>query len=60
MAWQAADGPRSLPVRERGYVPGELRLLCAAAGFDVEHLWGGTAGAWGAGPSSSTRWRSWS
>ena len=30
-----------------GYVPIELRLLCRMAGFEVEHVWGGTAGAWG-------------
>jgi SAM-dependent methyltransferase len=48
--WQAEDGPRRLPVRERGYVPGELALLCGAAGFAVEHVWGGTAGAWGRRP----------
>ncbi len=47
MEWEAADGSRSLPVRERGYVPSELALLCRTAGFVVEHVWGGTAGSWG-------------
>jgi cyclopropane fatty-acyl-phospholipid synthase-like methyltransferase len=50
MEWQADDGPRSLPVRERGYVPSELALLCRTAGFAVDHVWGGTAGAWGRRP----------
>ncbi|HEX5640878.1 MAG TPA: class I SAM-dependent methyltransferase [Thermoleophilia bacterium] len=50
MEWQAEDGPRSLPVRERGYVPSELVLLCRSAGFVVEHVWGGTAGDWGRRP----------
>ncbi len=50
MEWQADDGPRSLPIRERGYVPSELVLLCRAAGFTVEHVWGGTAGDWGRRP----------
>lgn len=38
------QGTRSVPVRERGYVPTELRLLMTAAGFAVEGMWGGTAG----------------
>jgi len=50
MEWQAEDGPRSLPMRERGYVPSELVLLCRSAGFAVEHVWGGTAGDWGRRP----------
>jgi hypothetical protein len=50
MEWESADGPRSLPVRERGYVPSELALLCRTAGFAVEHVWGGTAGSWGRRP----------
>lgn len=50
MEWQAEDGPRRVPIRERGYVPSELVLLCRTAGFDVEHVWGGTAGAWGRRP----------
>ena len=44
------DGPRSLPVRERGYEPGELALVCRTAGFAVEHVWGGTAGDRGRRP----------
>jgi SAM-dependent methyltransferase len=50
MEWQAEGGPRRLPVRERGYAPSELVLLCRTSGFDVEHVWGGTAGAWGRRP----------
>ena len=50
MEWQAEDGPRSLPFRERGYVPSEVVLLCRGAGFAVEHVWGGTAGNWGRRP----------
>jgi len=43
-----AGGRTSL--RERGFVPTELRLLFRAAGLDVLHIWGGTAGAWNRGP----------
>jgi SAM-dependent methyltransferase len=50
MEWQAADGPRTLPFRERGYVPSEVVLLARGAGFGVEHVWGGTAGNWGRRP----------
>ena len=32
MEWQAEDGPRSLPIRQRGYVPSELVLLCRESG----------------------------
>ena len=38
------EGRRAVRVRERGYVPTELRLLLSVAGFEVEALWGGTAG----------------
>ncbi len=44
------DGPRELSIRQRGYVPSELVLLCRGAGFIVEHVWGGTAGNWGRRP----------
>jgi len=47
MKWEAEDGPRSLRLRERGYAPSELALLCRTEGFAVEHVWGGTAGNWG-------------
>jgi SAM-dependent methyltransferase len=48
--WETSDGSRRRPVRHRGYVPSELALLCRTAGFDVEHVWGGTAGSWGRRP----------
>jgi len=34
-------------VRERSYVPTELVMLLRQVGFEVEHIWGGTAGDWG-------------
>ena len=58
MEWETSDGPRSMPVRERGYVPSELTSLCRTAGFDVEHIWGGTAGAWGRRPVDLDEWES--
>ncbi len=41
------QGKKSLLVRERSYVPTELVMLLRQAGFEVEHIWGGTAGNWG-------------
>ena len=43
----AAQSKKSLLVRERSYVPTELVMLFRQAGFEVEHVWGGTAGDWG-------------
>ena len=37
----------SVRLRERGFVPGELRLLFELAGLTIVHIWGGTAGNWG-------------
>jgi SAM-dependent methyltransferase len=41
------EGFPALAVRERGFVPTELRLLFRLAGMSVLNLWGGTAGNWG-------------
>lgn len=56
LEWETPEGPRSVPVRERGYVPSELTLLCRAAGYVVEHVWGGTAGNWGRRPVDLDEW----
>jgi len=45
--WDTREGKRSLLVRGRSYVPTELVMLFRQAGFEVEHIWGGTAGDWG-------------
>jgi len=45
--WDTSEGKKSVLVRERGYVPTELVMLFRQAGFEVEHIWGGTAGNWG-------------
>ncbi len=46
------EGHPPLAVRERGFVPTELTLLCRLAGLTVRHLGGGTAGNWGHRPVS--------
>jgi SAM-dependent methyltransferase len=45
--WDTTEGKKSVLVRERGYVPTELYMIFGEAGFQVEHIWGGTAGDWG-------------
>ena len=41
------EGLPAISVRERGFVPTELRLLFRLAGMSVLNIWGGTAGKWG-------------
>ena len=41
------EGLPAVAVRERGFVPTELRLLFRLAGLSVVNIWGGTAGNWG-------------
>lgn len=41
------EGLPPVAVRERAFVPTELRLLFHLAGMSVLHMWGGTAGNWG-------------
>jgi SAM-dependent methyltransferase len=45
---QGHEGPS--PMRERGFVPTELRLLFGLAGLETLGIWGGTAGTWGKRP----------
>jgi SAM-dependent methyltransferase len=45
--YDSPEGKKDVLLRERGYVPTELVLLFRLAGFEVEHIWGGTAGNWG-------------
>jgi SAM-dependent methyltransferase len=50
MEWDSPAGKQEVLVRERSYVPTELALLLRLAGFEVKHIWGGTAGNWGRRP----------
>lgn len=40
------EGLPPFPVRERAFIPTELRLLFGLAGMVVLNVWGGTAGKW--------------
>jgi cyclopropane fatty-acyl-phospholipid synthase-like methyltransferase len=47
MEYETAEGTRSVIVWEKKHLPQDLKRLCQQAGFQVLHLWGGTAGNWG-------------
>lgn len=46
------DGPQTIPTRERGYTAPEFRRVLQLAGFHVDAIYGGTAGAWNRQPPS--------
>lgn len=48
--YDTPEGRRTVMVREKGHLPQELARLCGAAGLEVAHVWGGTAGNWGRRP----------
>jgi SAM-dependent methyltransferase len=48
--WAGPEGERTLVGRQRMYVPTELVILFRQAGFVVEHVGGGTAGAFARRP----------
>lgn len=50
VVFETPEGPVEIPCRERMYTPTEFTLMLRAAGFTVEHVWGGTAGNWRRGP----------
>jgi cyclopropane fatty-acyl-phospholipid synthase-like methyltransferase len=50
MEYDTPEGPQTVMVREKGHLPQDLARLCRTAGFEVEHVWGGTAGNWGRRP----------
>lgn len=40
------EGPEDIYVREKGFLATELKLMLEKAGFQLENIWGGTAGNW--------------
>lgn len=46
MEYDTPEGKKSVTLREKKHLPQELAGLCAEAGFEVLHIWGGTAGSW--------------
>jgi hypothetical protein len=49
-SWAGDGGERRFVARQRQYVPTELVILFRQAGFVVEHVGGGTAGAFARRP----------
>lgn len=47
MEIETKEGAKTVEVREKKHLPQDLRRMCQQAGFQVLHLWGGTAGNWG-------------
>jgi cyclopropane fatty-acyl-phospholipid synthase-like methyltransferase len=47
LEYETPNGKKSVMVKERGFVATELSMLLKQTGFEVEHIWGGTAGNWG-------------
>lgn len=45
--YDTPEGRKKVSLRERGFIPTELVMLFNHAGFEVEHMGGGTAGNWG-------------
>lgn len=50
MEYDCAEGKKTVVIRERGHLPSELIMMFRQAGFEVEHIGGGTAGNWGRRP----------
>lgn len=47
LEYETPNGKKSVMVKERGFVATELAMLFRQARFEVENIWGGTAGNWG-------------
>jgi 2-polyprenyl-3-methyl-5-hydroxy-6-metoxy-1,4-benzoquinol methylase len=47
---QLPEGERQFLVHERLFIPPEVVAMMRHVGFEVRHVWGGTAGEWGKRP----------
>lgn len=43
-------GPKTVLINERLFIPPEMVAMLRHVGFEVDHVWGGTAGEWGRRP----------
>ncbi len=48
--WDLPEGKTVVQIRERLLIPPEMVALLRHVGFNVMHVWGGTAGEWGRRP----------
>ena len=46
MEYDTPEGKKSVQLRERGFIASELALMLRISGFEVQNIWGGTAGNW--------------
>lgn len=44
--WDLPEGKKRVEVKERRYLPFELKQMFSQVGLRVENIWGGTAGNW--------------
>ena len=47
MEIETPEGTQTVVVHEKKHLPQDLKRICQQAGFEVLHIWGGTAGDWG-------------
>jgi SAM-dependent methyltransferase len=50
--WELPEGPTIISIRERLFIPPEMGRMLTDAGFRVDRVFGGTAGAWAQRPLS--------
>jgi len=50
--WELPEGTRQVTVYERLFIPPEVTRMVSEAGFTVDNVYGGTAGAWAQRPLS--------
>lgn len=48
--WDLPEGKRTMRIHERLFIPPEVVAMLRFVGFQVRHVWGGTAGEWGERP----------
>jgi 2-polyprenyl-3-methyl-5-hydroxy-6-metoxy-1,4-benzoquinol methylase len=48
--WDLPEGKRTMTILERQFIPPEMVAMLRHVGFEVRHVWGGTAGEWGRRP----------
>lgn len=48
--WNLPEGPTEVPLKERLYIPSEIAAMLHHAGFQIDAMYGGTAGKWGKRP----------
>ncbi|MBL8087088.1 MAG: methyltransferase domain-containing protein [Chthonomonas sp.] len=46
-SFELPTGSTTVYIKERRFIPPEVISMMHHAGFDVQHVWGGTAGEWG-------------